>query len=349
MILSRQDKLISLQKTAKQCATRRRKPRKASDHPRRRDFKTPEGFNECGIDAGRSYASRAGERMEKKQSGFPDETRHAVTIMLLAVSLDGNAKLSTDICRPRMRACFINFTFGAQIEGNFQFVLKTAAEVAAILPASELPPNLDAINRPDDLFALLHWHGIVADPHLTKRKVRKIISDAFVGNRRVCVRKIQPERINAHGQITHGGQGYFEYSALQKTEIKFNTYQQTKAAILGYAILDSTWTKKNRQFSMGKPLAITGVKIDPSRVIELQVMERLDFVKKYWDKLSYGEQFIHLWFSGMINIIGKPQVWLKHGSCIRERFFQALGYIKNWSTDTAQDIDFLDYVEIPLE
>ena len=101
---------------------------------------------------------------------------------------------------------------------------------------------------------------------------------------------------------------------------------------------------------MGKPLAITGVKIDPSRVIELQVMERLDFVKKYWDKLSYGEQFIHLWFSGMINIIGKPQVWLKHGSCIRERFFQALGYIKNWSTDnTAQDIDFLDYVEIPLE
>ncbi|MGJ8626281.1 MAG: hypothetical protein ACSHXB_04900 [Sulfitobacter sp.] len=349
-MLRRQDNLIAQQEIAKQHVARRRKPRKPNERQRRRDFRSPEAFNECGLDVGRSYASRAGERMEKKQAGFCNVLRHPTTIDLAVVPAWGDANQAKAEWVPIMRDVFTQFTYGAQIEGNFQLVMKTAAEIAAIIPAEELPNYADPIGRPGEVFALLHWHGIIADPQLSKKKVRMILSNAFPGSRRVCVRKVQPERINKHGEITHGAQGYLEYSAMEKTEINFSNSEQKKAAVIGLAKLSATWSKRNRQFSMGKSLAVTGAEIDPSRVIELEVMERLDFVKKNWDKLGCAEQFIHLWFSGMIDIIRQPQAWLKQNSSITERLLHSILLVKNWSTnENAQGIDFLDYVVAQLE
>jgi hypothetical protein len=344
-VLAHQDKIIARNQAAIQYGTARRKPKRSSRKGRRKDFKNPEGFVVCGLSHGRSYSSLAGARMERKQAGFPDVMRHPTTIHLMPVPLSGDLNAATDLCRPRMRACFASFTFGSQIEGKFQYAMKTAAELAAYFPPDELPPYVDPIIRPDEVFALLHWHGIIADPFLTKKQVRKIVSKAFLGSHRVCVASIQPERTNERGEITHGGQGFFEYSALDKTDVKLNTAEQTVAAITGHARLSTTWNKRNRFFSMGKPLAVTGVQIDPDRVRELELMERLDAVKKNWKKLSYAEQFIHLWFSGLVSMIRKPLTWLKHGISIKDRFLQALSIVRNWSTDgDAQDVDFMDYV-----
>lgn len=349
-ILNRQVTLVARHQTARGCAKKRRKRNKLNDQQRRRDFKSPEGFNECGLDVGRSYASRSGERMEKKQAGFCNLLRHPTTIDLAVVPVWGDANQAKAEWVPIMRDEFTQFTYGSQIEGNFQLVMKTATEIAAIIPAEELPNYVDPIGRPGEVFALLHWHGVIADPHLSKKKVRKILSDAFPGNRRVCVRKVQPERINKYGEITHGAQGYLEYSAMEKTEINFSNSEQKKAAVIGLARLSATWSKRNRQFSMGKSLAVTGIEIDPSRVIELEVMERLDFVRKNWSKLGCAEQFIHLWFSGMIDIIRQPQAWLKQNSSITERLLHSILLVKNWSTDeSAQGVDFLDYVATQLE
>jgi hypothetical protein len=349
-VLNRQEKLISGNKVAKRYADDRRKPRKKTDCPRRKRYMTPEGVNECRADVGRSYSSKVAELMEKKQVGFPNVMRHCTTIHMMVIPLNGNAQISTDLCRPIMRKAFSQFSDGAQVDGMFQIAWMTAAEIAAILPPDELPACLDPINRPDEVFGLLHWHGIIADPYLTRNMVGKIIRRTFSGCRRVHVQKVIPERVNKYGEITHGAQGYLEYTALSKTEVKFRTYHQKKAAVLGFALLDATWNKRNRRFSMGKSLAVTGVKIDPARVTELEVMERLNHVKGNWEKLCCAERFIHLWFSNMISIIKKPQTWLEHGTSMRDRFLQTLILIKNWSTDgEAQDIDFLDYVEVPLE
>lgn len=344
-VLAHQDKVIARNKAAIQYGTARRKPKRSSNERRRKDFKNPEGFDLCGLSHGRSYSNLAGARMERKQAGFPDVMRHPTTIHLIPVPLSGDLNAATDLCRPRMRACFASFSFGSQIEGKFQYAMKTAAELAAYFPPDELPPYVDPINRPDEVFALVHWHGIIADPFLTKNQVRRILRKDFPGCNRVCVRSIQPERINDQGEITHGGQGYFEYAALDKTDVKLDTAEQTVAAIAGHAKLSTTWNKRNRFFSMGKPLAVTGVQINPDRVRELELMERLDAVKKNWKKLCYAEQFIHLWFSGLVSMIRKPLTWLKHGISIKDRFLQALFLVRNWSTDDdAQDVDFMDYV-----
>jgi len=317
---------------------------------RRKDFKTPEGFNECGSVSGRTYASRAGERMEAKQAGFPDVTRHPTTINLMIGPLDGNLKTMTDKVRPEMREAFKGLSEGHQVSGAYQIALKTAEYLATIFPADELPNYVDPVERPDEVFAMLHWHGVIADPHLSKREVRRIVSTAYPGCRRVCVSKVRPERTDNDGKITHGAQGYFEYSCLDKTEVKFKTTKQIKDAIIGHAHLSTTWSRRNRNFSMGKPLEVSGIQIDPSRVVQLELEQRLDDIKRNWEKLDYAQRFIHVWMSGMVSIIKKPRSWLKYGASIRDRFLEVLSLIRKWSTDiSAQDIDFFDYVMPPLE
>ena len=197
--------------------------------------------------------------------------------------------------------------------------------------------------KPQSVGDLLDWR-VEQTPHTEAFRY----PDAAAGIEPVVPvrrRRNQPERINDQGEITHGGQGYFEYAALDKTDLKLDTAEQTVAAIAGHAKLSTTWNKRNRFFSMGKPLAVTGVQINPDRARELELMERLDAVKKNWKKLCYAEQFIHLWFSGLVSMIRKPLTWLKHGISVKDRFLQALFLVRNWSTDDdAQDVDFMDYV-----
>lgn len=350
LVLNQQHDSEQRQHAAKRKRAKSRKSRHPNDRPRRRDFNTPEGFNQCGVTTGRSYASRAGQRMEKKQAGFPDVMRHPTTIDCMVLPLTADADVEQAFCRVRMRDAFGTLSQGGQISGAFQIAMETAEYLASIFPASELPACLDPINRPDEVFALLHWHGIIADPYLTKQDLRRIVKDAYPGSRRVCVAKVQPERINNHGEITHGAQGYLEYACLDKTEIKFKKAEQKIDAVKGFAMLGASWNKRNRSFSMGKSLAVTGVEIDPVRVIELEHKERMNDIKMNRSRLSYAEQFLLLWLSGAISVIRMPQPWLQCGTSISDRFIAFFSLVKNWCDDTsAEGTCFYDYVEATLE
>lgn len=288
--------------------------------------------------------------MEAKQAGFPIIMRHPTTIGLAMLPLTADLALETKKWRQRMRVAFEKLTAGSQVSGGFQIVMKSSRYLASILPASELPECADPENRPDDLYAYLHWHGIIADPWLSKKEVRGIVIAAFPGNRRVCVAKVQPERIDPNGELTHGPQGWFEYAMLQKTEIDFSEPQMRIDAIIAYARLDATWSCSNRNFSMGKPLDVSGVRIDPDRVAELELNENLAGVKRKWEKLTYAEQFIHLWFSGVVQIIRKPFSWLELGVSQADRLCTFLVLVRKWSIlPDWQDIDFFDFVRPALE
>ncbi len=288
--------------------------------------------------------------MEKKQQGFPDVMRHPTTVNNMILPLTADAKSSIDAYRSRMRDALSPLTDGAQVSGRFHFAMETAGYLATIFPQDQWPVGFDPINRPDEVFALLHWHGIVADPCLSKQEVRRVIREAFPGCRRVCVATVQPERINKHGEVTHGAQGYLEYSAMEKTEVKLDTTEQKKDAVIGHALLGGQVNKRNLSFSMGKSLDVTGVRIDPARVIELQVQERLAYVKRNFAKLSYAEQFIHLWMSGWNQVVHKPQPWLRHGIITRSSFVAFLSLVKKWCCDPdAEDTCFYDYLDTLLE
>lgn len=351
-VLHEQDKLEAQYKAACEHASPRRTPRaNASRKPGgRKDYRSPEGFNECGLEVGRSYANRAGARMEAKKAGFPDVMRHPTTINLCIVPVWGCLKLAADLQRQKLRCKLVGFSFGVQIEGMFSYVMKTAAYLQTMFPIDEWPDGFDPVNRPDELFALFHIHCDISDPFLTKRQVRDIVVDAFPGSHRVCVRKVQPEEETEDGERTRGGQGYLEYAAMDKVEIKFDTAKQREEATIAHARLSKTWTKRNKSFSMGKSLSVTGAKIDQDRVVELLLIERLEWIKKNKDGEAYAEWFLHVWRSGMIKVIQKPNKWVKLGLITGDRFLQALALVKNWCADDRPEAPcFFDYADALLE
>ncbi len=349
-VLDRQRKQQERHKAAGRSRKPTRGKRHAGDRPIRRDFRSPEGFNECFVNTGRSYASRAAERMEKKQEGFPDVMRHPTTIGMAIIPFDGRVDEHLGKCRPVLRRTFKNLSHGFQVIGGFHIAVEAAADLSMIFPSSEWPREMDPVNHPDELFAYLHWHGIIADPYLSKQSIRKVIADKFPGKRRVCVAKVQPERTNKYGEITHGAQGYLEYAMMEKTEIKVTGPHRKKAAIIGLAKLSATWSKRNRSFSMGKSLATTGVKIDSERVMQLEIEERLQHVKRNWDKLDFAQQFIHLWMSGKVFVLNRQQPWLKRNTSIRKQFLEFFSLVRKWSTEnTYEDLDFFDYLDVLRE
>lgn len=349
-VLIQQQQATDRADAAKRYNTKPRQTRQSDGRRKRKDFKSPEGFNECGSVQGRSYASRAGERMERMQQGFPDVMRHPATINNMILPLTADPKASLDSCRTHMRDALRPLTNGAQVSGRFHFAMESAEYLATIFPENQWPEGFDPINRPDEVFGLLHWHGIIADPYLSKQDVRRIVREAFPGCRRVCVATVQPERINKHGEVTHGAQGYLEYAAMEKTEVKFDKTKQKKDAVIGHALLGGQVNKRNLSFSMGKSLDVTGVSIDPARVIELQVQERLAYVKRNFDKLSYAERFIHLWMSGWALSINKDQSWLQPGLSTLDSFLMFHATVKKWCTDPgADDTCFYDYLDALLE
>lgn len=316
----------------------------------RKDFGTTEGFNDSGILLGRSYASIAGARMEAKKAGFPDVTRHPTTIDLCIEPLTGNLESTTAIQRKIMRKRLVGFSSGYQIEGMFSYVIKPAAELAHTFPPDLWPDGFDPIQLPDELFAMFHWHGDISDPHLSKRQVRQIVKKAFPGSGRVCVRRVQPEREDKNGQKTHGGQGYLEYAAMDKTEIKVTKPEQIRKANVGHAMLGTTWSKRNRTFSMGKPLLESGTVIDPERVELLQMAERLETIKRNKHKGGYAEWFLHAWMSGVIKVVRKPSVWPQLGTSIASRVLASLVLLRNWCNDEGPDAPcFIEYTDALLE
>lgn len=351
-VLAKQDKLLARHNRAKEYAPTR-KFRKNASRPTpgtRKDYHTPEGFNEHGLNVGRSYASQAGMRMERKKAGFPDVMRHAATIDVSIEPFDVVLSQVVHVKRTKMRKVFDGLTDGKQIEGMFQIVMKTAKYLATIFPEAELPPGFDPVARPDEIFALLHWHGDISDPWKTKKEIRQLLATAYPGCRRVCVAKVQPVRTTSDGQITGGAQGYLEYAAQEKTKLDFKTKEQKKEALFGQVRLECTWNRRNRQFSMGKPLAVTGTKINPDRVAALETRERLEVVRSKWNSLTPAEQFIHSWFSGVVSVINKSPTWVAFASQARDRFVLALALIRNWSADPdTEDIGFFDYSEPLLE
>lgn len=346
--LNQQHKAVERHKAALDHVDSRRRPKKRRGA--RKDFRTPEGFNQCGLNIGRSYASKAGARMEAKKVGFPDVMRHPATINLCILSVWDSLKLAADTERKQLRKVLSDLSHGAQVEGMFSFVIHKASYLATMFPMEEWPQGFDPDARPNELFVLFHMHCDVSDPYLTKRQVRKLLADAYPGKNRVCVRKIIPEKEDEDGQKTHGGQGYLEYSAQEKTEVNTDRPEDREEEVSAYARLMDTWSKRNRSFSMGKPLSVTGVVIDEDRVKQLELIERLMWIKKHKSGEAYAEWFLHTWMSGLAKVTQQPQIWPQLGTTTVGRFLQALALVKNWcSLDDPEAPCFFDYMETQLE
>ncbi|MEO0342350.1 MAG: hypothetical protein AAF198_02825 [Pseudomonadota bacterium] len=335
--LDKQDRLIAQYQRSKQFAHPSAQKKKRRHKGARKDYKSPSSFNECGLETGRSYASRSGQRMERKKVGFSIFMRNATTINAAILPLTALLDIETQEIRPQLRRVFNTLSEGSQVEGMFQISIHHAEYLSEMFPREEWPAGMDPINEPNAIFILLHWHGDVSDPYLSRQSVRDIIAKAFPGKRRVCVRNMQEELTDKYGQKTNGPQGWHEYCCSEKTEINLKDPKLIEQAIVALAIADATWSRRNRTFSMGKSLKKSGVAIDPARVKELYISEQLDWLRKNKSKLDYAVWFLHFWRCINSSTAQKTIGWKRSRVSYKDSVCDLLYLIRNWCDDLSFD------------
>ncbi|WP_299719936.1 hypothetical protein [uncultured Tateyamaria sp.] len=97
------------------------------------------------------------------------------------------------------------------------------------------------------------------------------------------------------GTVTHGVQGFLEYASLEKVEINFG--MDSARAVVEFARLDKTWSRRNKNFSSGKRPDDINTIVDADRVKELEAQRFRKRIRKNWRTMTYAEQFIHIWMT----------------------------------------------------
>ncbi len=247
--------------------------------------------------------------MAQQFDGLPLTMLHAVTInFALAEVGDSLANLCARYKKALRKALMQNLNHGAIVRGKLDVALKYADELQFELEEADLPEALRGQRAPHKRFGMLHIHFMVFDPWMTKDEVRDVLTKCFPGKNRVCVRRPYEDVVRPNGTVTHGVQGYLEYLSMEKVELDFG--DESVDAVVEFAELDETWSRSNRNFALGKLVPETFDLIDPTRLTELERLQRTDWLKKNFSKLSFAERFLHVWLSNakqVLNHVGSQQ------------------------------------------
>lgn len=301
----------------------------------------------------KEYRIASGQRSIAAFEGLPCSMVHCITINLAMVELTGNLKEKVDKCRRILRRVMMRLSPGAIARGKFDMVLKYADDLAFELPDDCFPIGVTNHNLPHERMGMLHIHFVVFDPWMTRLEVRDAFAREFPGASRVCAKQTRQTTVLADGTTVGGAQGYLEYGSMEKVEVAFGS--ESDAALIEFCQLDSTWNRANRNFSFGKPIAVSKIEIDMDRANFLERENHLAWVRRNWSKLDYAEKFIHLWFSGAISVMAGLKSLPDYRSTFAESFNRVFLEYCNWARcGFFEVIDFTgflnsDRAELPLQ
>jgi hypothetical protein len=294
------------------------------------------------------YRVAAGFRMISPFDGVPRVMMQCVTINLALVPVSGNIRVEISKWRKKLRQLFGTFSYGVIVRGKFDFVLKYADSLNFDLPDSELPDCIGGNPLPHSRYAMLHFHAVVFDPMHSRYDVRKILSEAFPGRSRVCVRRAKNDIIHSNGTITGGPQGYFEYLSMEKIEVGFG--DESCDAFIEYATLDQLWNRRNSNFSYGKSTSKSGLVIDQRIVSDMERERRQEDISKNWHNLGAARQFLHVWMMGASEILeaiigakSDRNASVNHPH-VQDQLIPVLGLYSNWIKGNVQEkVDFTEF------
>lgn len=288
----------------------------------------------------KEYRVRGGQRMMNPFEGLPTAMMSCFTINLCLVPIDGDLKEAKKKYLSRLWKVMNKLTHGAIARGKFDIVLKFADDLHSEFLNIDLPHGVSNAALPHTRYAMLHIHFILFDPWMTRIELRNLFAKEFPGSHRVCARPTRDHIVLKCGAMVGGAQGYLEYTSMEKVELPFS--DQSADAALEFVQIDSTWERKNRNFSFGKAISVSSIVIDQDRVKYLEREKRLQWLKNNWSELSFAEQFIHQWMSNGVNILagikslpnyrnqflGKfSAVLLLHCNWLRSNFFEVVDFI----------------------
>ena len=274
-----------------------------------------------------NYRVRAGQRMVEPFVGLPLILLHAVTINLALCSLDDNLKELLDRYRKALRRALKRLNSGAIVRGKFDIVLKFADGTTFHLPDEDLPESLQGSELPHERVGMLHIHFVAFDPSLSHAELRGLLVEAFPGEQRVCVKRSYEDNVFPDGTVTRGVQGFLEYLSMEKVEVAFG--DESVDAVLEFAKLDATWTRANRNFSLGQRDTSTVGLINPHHVRRLEAELHRQRIKDRFKNLDYANKWLHIWISNAKRVL--KQVYRFRGKRPRWEWYSPQSYKEfNW-------------------
>lgn len=238
---------------------------------------------------------------------------HIITINLGMVSIDGDLSSSVKWYRKRIKRALRRLSKGAIVRGKFDMVLKYVDQLQFEIHAIDLPEELQNRDMPHQRYGMLHVHLVVFDPWLSRDDLRDILVEEFPGKKRVRVSPPYEDAIHPSGGVTGGVQGYLEYASMEKVELGFGS--ESVDATLEFAQLDATWSRANRNFSMGTRTKDTMTSIDPVRVHELEGLQREKLLLRTFKTLSFAERWLHIWMSNAKQFLAEVRVVTSASKC----------------------------------
>ena len=271
-----------------------------------------------------NYQVAAGQRMVEPFVGLPNIMLHPITINWGVLPLGANLSTVKDRIRREIYDWCDSLGPGVIMRGKIDFVLKWADELANEFPDTHLPPNLSGRELPHRRIAMLHVHVVLYHPIYTKPMIRSSATQAFPGKKRVCVRSATENIVHDDGTVTHGVQGYLEYSSLGKVEIEFGN--QSTEAVIEFAELDSTWNRANQNLSYGRRTCVVPSEANPYLVRYLEAADNFECLLNDYPKADFGRY--HPYFM----LIDGPTVFrvVKAHQSVDPRSFQRL-FMSFWA------------------
>ena len=242
-----------------------------------------------------NYQVRNGQKLLEPFEGLPLCFIHAVTIDGVCVHDNADLRIVTYDMKRRMEKCFARLSPDAIVRGYFDHRMAHAYKYQDIIPTNELNVSYTYPRRDNEIIAMVHPHFLLFEPQMHGGEVRAVFADEFPGSKRVCVRKPHTEKVHANGEITHGPQGFAEYSSMEKIELEFG--KQNGEVLRKYIKLDATWDRRTKLIRFGNrsPKTITSQNIDIYNDYLTELSEKR--IANTWNDIDYAKRFMYLWLN----------------------------------------------------
>lgn len=270
-----------------------------------------------------NYQVRNGQKLLEPFKGLPLCFIHAVTIDCVCVHDNADLRIVTYDMKRRMEKCFAQLSPDAIVRGYFDLKMAHAHKYQDIIPTDELSLSYSYPRRDDEIIGMVHPHFLCFEPQMCRDEFREVIATEFPGSKRVCIRKPHTEKVHANGEITHGPQGFAEYSSMEKVELECG--KQNGKALRKYIKLDATWDRRTKLIRYGNrsPKTITSQNLDVYNDYLSELSEKR--IANNWDDIDYAKRFMYLWLnhSGDIKDI-HSSISMKSGVRRDDRFIRDL-------------------------
>lgn len=212
----------------------------------------------------KNYRSMGSKWLLKPFQGIPDQQCHPFTLDMFIEERSFDAKASTKRERAKFQSIIQNEMPEAIVRITLDISVFMADQSYQDWSVGSITPRFQHQPPPTEIAMNFHGHGILWHPFLNRNQIGAILRKHYIGPSRLCFSNPVDVEKNTDGYLSGGLEGWGEYAAMEKTEVKFPDHDRNNdnyAAVKSMLLVRDTWPRSSRKISYGDK---------PNRVKQIQ-------------------------------------------------------------------------------